>query len=47
MDVAFGWAERVVWMEEGKIYFDGSAAEAQLLFESENPAFAGHVPPRL
>lgn len=47
MDVAFGWAERVVWMNEGQIYFDGSAVEAQLLFESENPAFAGHVPPRL
>ncbi len=46
MDVAFGWAERVVWLNEGKIYFDGTAAEAQKLFESENSAFVGHVPPK-
>jgi len=47
MDVTFGWAERVVGMEEGRVRLDGSSKEVQAVFESENPAFAGHVPPRL
>ncbi|MBK8824519.1 MAG: hypothetical protein IPN58_18485 [Anaerolineales bacterium] len=47
MDVAFGWAERVVGMEEGRVRLDGSSKEVQAVFESENPAFTGYVPPRL
>lgn len=46
MDVAFGWGERVIWMEDGKVRMDGKSKEVQALFEAENPAFAGHVPPR-
>ena len=46
MDVAFGWGERVIWMEDGRVRLDGTAKEVQAVFDAENPAFAGHVPPR-
>jgi cobalt/nickel transport system ATP-binding protein len=46
MDVAFGWGERVIWMEEGKVLMDGTSKEVQAVFDAENPAFAGHIPPR-
>lgn len=46
MDVAFGWGERVIWMEEGRVCLDGTSKEVQSVFDAENPAFAGHVPPR-
>ena len=46
MDVAFGWGERVIWMEEGRVRLDGTSKEVQAVFDAENPAFAGHVPPR-
>lgn len=46
MDVAFGWGERVIWLEAGRVRLDGASKEVQAVFERENPAFAGHIPPR-
>ncbi len=46
MDVAFGWGERVIWMEAGRVRMDASANEVAQAFAGENPAFRGHIAPR-
>ncbi|GAB4484112.1 MAG: ABC transporter ATP-binding protein [Anaerolineales bacterium] len=46
MDVAFGWGERVIWLEAGRVRMDASASEVAQAFASENPAFRGHIAPR-
>jgi len=46
MDVAFGWGERVIWLEAGQVRVDNRADEVAQVFAAENPAFRGHIAPR-
>lgn len=46
MDVAFGWSERVIWLEAGQVRMDAPADEVASVFAHENPAFRDHIAPR-
>jgi len=46
MDVAFGWGERVIWLEAGRVRMDADAETVAQAFAAENPVFSGHIAPR-